>query len=51
MELNEVEGIAFDVVEHREWKHSVLKFVAKVLYKEKTDYVILLRSTQDESSK
>jgi hypothetical protein len=37
-------GLALETLEFPEWKHSVLKFVARMLFLKRTNYVILIHS-------
>jgi hypothetical protein len=37
-------GLALKTLEFPEWKHSILKFVARLLFLKRTNYVILIHS-------
>ena len=37
-------GLALETLEFPEWKHSILKFVARLLFLKRTNYVILINS-------
>jgi hypothetical protein len=37
-------GISLETLDFPEWKHSILKFVARLLFLKRTNYVILIHS-------
>ncbi len=37
-------GLSLETLEFPEWKHSILKFVARLLFLKRTNYVILIHS-------
>jgi len=48
------DGVTLGVIDNfPEWKHSVLKFVARLLFLKRTNYVILIHSikTEDENGR
>jgi hypothetical protein len=42
MSIKDYAGIRLDVLEAPAWKHSVLKFVARILYSRKANYVLVI---------
>jgi hypothetical protein len=40
-------GMTLETLEFPEWKHSVLKFVARLLFLKRTNYVILIHSLKE----
>jgi hypothetical protein len=47
-------GITAETLDFPEWKHSVLKFVARLLFLKRTNYVILIHSfteTEEENGR
>jgi hypothetical protein len=47
-------GVTLGVIDdYPEWKHTVLKFVARLLFLRKTNYVILIHTikTEDEDGR
>jgi hypothetical protein len=47
-------GLALETLEFPEWKHSILKFVARLLFLKRTNYVILIHSfteTEEENGR
>jgi hypothetical protein len=54
MDKNFPNGVTLGIVDNfPEWKHSVLKFVARLLFLKRTNYVILIHSikTEDENGR
>jgi hypothetical protein len=46
MSIKDYEGISFGVIESTPWKHTVLRWVATLLYFRKADYVLVLHDNE-----